>query len=478
MDRPQSYFTMFGLRICRRNKLSFIRMVAILICFCIMVLWLNIGNSRIEEELESDEMEEFENDPGEPLKIPTEPKTANHITPQKKPIFMKNHIKRIKFDNIKPIENLDTYGDVVDLREMAERLNREQNILNLRKFPTRSKDSIVIIVQVHKRSSYLIKLIDSFRKAKGISDALLIISHDYYASEINNIIRGIDFCQVLQIFFPYSEQLHPDKFPGADPKDCPRDMSRAQAQAMGCNNAEHPDMYGHYREVKFTMTKHHWWWKANRVFDKLESTKNHDGLVLLLEEDHYVAPDFYEVLKKAYHLKKTDTRCNEFACDIVTLGDYKKVENFQSVGSQVLRIQPWRSTENNMGMAFDRETWKKLTECSNMFCTYDDYNWDWTLMKMSSECLQKRLTVLLFRAPRVFHLGTCGLHHNDANCNVQTVLAQTQNVINQNKDVLDPKSLEIEIAHPWTLGHVSQPNGGWGDIRDHELCLSYTKSTN
>jgi hypothetical protein len=34
------------------------------------------------------------------------------------------------------------------------------------------------------------------------------------------------------------------------------------AKAMGCNNAEHPDKYGHYREAKFTMTKHHWWWKV------------------------------------------------------------------------------------------------------------------------------------------------------------------------------------------------------------------------
>ena len=30
-----------------------------------------------------------------------------------------------------------------------------------------------------------------------------------------------------------------------------------------CNNAEHPDQYGHYREAKFTMTKHHWWWKVS-----------------------------------------------------------------------------------------------------------------------------------------------------------------------------------------------------------------------
>lgn len=39
----------------------------------------------------------------------------------------------------------------------------------------------------------------------------------------------------------------------------------------------HPDLYGHYREAKFTQTKHHWWWKANRVFEQLEVTRNHTG---------------------------------------------------------------------------------------------------------------------------------------------------------------------------------------------------------
>ena len=35
-----------------------------------------------------------------------------------------------------------------------------------------------------------------------------------------------------------------------------------RAQRINCNNAEYPDQYGHYREAKFTMTKHHWWWKV------------------------------------------------------------------------------------------------------------------------------------------------------------------------------------------------------------------------
>ena len=46
---------------------------------------------------------------------------------------------------------------------------------------------------------------------------------------------------------------------------------------MNCFNAEWPDLYGHYREAKFTQIKHHWWWKANRVFNQLKATKHYNG---------------------------------------------------------------------------------------------------------------------------------------------------------------------------------------------------------
>jgi hypothetical protein len=50
-----------------------------------------------------------------------------------------------------------------------------------------------------------------------------------------------------------------------------------RAKMMKCFNADWPDVYGHYREAKFTQIKHHWWWKANRVFDQLKVTRNFNG---------------------------------------------------------------------------------------------------------------------------------------------------------------------------------------------------------
>ena len=50
-----------------------------------------------------------------------------------------------------------------------------------------------------------------------------------------------------------------------------------RADRLGCINSKWPDLYGHYREAKFTQTKHHWWWKANRIFNELRATMYYNG---------------------------------------------------------------------------------------------------------------------------------------------------------------------------------------------------------
>jgi len=116
------------------------------------------------------------------------------------------------------------------------------------------------------------------------------------------MIYSIPFCSVMQIHFPYSLQLYPSTFPGESPKDCPRDITKmkyvqcssdieipstanliekfmCRAILTGCINADYPDLYGHYREARFSQTKHHWWWKTNFVFSKIRILQNYDGIV-------------------------------------------------------------------------------------------------------------------------------------------------------------------------------------------------------
>lgn len=97
--------------------------------------------------------------------------------------------------------------------------------------------------QVHDRVQYFMYLLSSLAQVGGISDVLLIFSHDIYSVEINDMVRSIKFCKVLQvsknvltspsemisdfnylypqqIFYPYSIQTHEHVFPGDDANDC------------------------------------------------------------------------------------------------------------------------------------------------------------------------------------------------------------------------------------------------------------------
>lgn len=358
--------------------------------------------------------------------------------------------------------------EIEKLRKMVKILNDKEYVRNTEKFGTDfSQSTIVIIVQVHDRVNYFSHLLKSLSRAKGIEHALLIISNDYYSEEINQKVESVDFCRVLQIFFPFSYQLYPKQFPGTDPNDCPRDITKDKAKEIGCNNAETPDMFGHYREAKYTMTKHHWWWKVNKVFDQLNVTKSYVGPVLFLEEDYYVSPDFYHMLNLLYGNKMNGCKDD---CDFITLGTYKSVDNYGGAENVAL-LSNWHSHEHNMGLAFDRTTWEKLKKCSEVFCkSYDEYNWDWSLMKISISCLPRPLKSLVLKAPRVFHLGECGLHHKKTDCNIEATVQKYQSIIDRNTENFYPSTVNVQ---PGNTGETSKfgPNGGWGDTRDHALCF-------
>ncbi len=161
-------------------------------------------------------------------------------------------------------------------------INDEQSLRNEDIFGPVSNSTVLIVVQVHNRLPYLRQLIVSLSQAAGIDKTLIIFSHDFWDEEINDLVNSVDFAKTMQIFYPYSIQTHPHEFPGESPNDCPRNAKKDQAKRLNCVNAEWPDLYGHYREAKFTQTKHHWWWKANRIFDQLRVTKSHDGNPLIL----------------------------------------------------------------------------------------------------------------------------------------------------------------------------------------------------
>ncbi|KAH1171681.1 alpha-1,6-mannosyl-glycoprotein 2-beta-N-acetylglucosaminyltransferase [Mauremys mutica] len=355
-------------------------------------------------------------------------------------------------------------------RSLFYRLNFDQPVRNLARFPRRPPGELVLVVQVHERAEHLRLLLESLRRAPGVENALLVLSHDLWSEELNRLAAQVEFCQVLQIFFPFSAQLYPREFPGHDPRDCPRDIDKAAALRLGCINAEYPDSFGHYREAKFSQTKHHWWWKLHFVWERLRALREHTGLVLFLEEDHYLAPDFYHVLKQLWALKQQE--CPE--CQVLSLGSYNVVRGGFSGKADKVEMKTWKSTEHNMGMAFSRDTYQQLIECTDAFCTYDDYNWDWTLQHLTISCLPKFWKVLVPEIPRVFHTGDCGMHHKKS-CRPSTQSAKIDSLLSSNQQYLFPETMSVSKRYSMAPLSPHVKNGGWGDIRDHELCKSYRR---
>jgi alpha-1,6-mannosyl-glycoprotein beta-1,2-N-acetylglucosaminyltransferase len=58
-----------------------------------------------------------------------------------------------------------------------------------------------------------------------------------------------------------------------------------------------------------------------------------------------------------------------------------------------VEVTEWVSSKHNMGMAFTREQWGRILGCSDLFCRYDDYNWDWSLQHISNHCFKQKLQV-------------------------------------------------------------------------------------
>ncbi|XP_033212703.1 alpha-1,6-mannosyl-glycoprotein 2-beta-N-acetylglucosaminyltransferase-like isoform X1 [Belonocnema kinseyi] len=372
-----------------------------------------------------------------------------------------------------------TDTEISEIRRNIDKINSEQRVYNEETFGPVFPDTTVIVVQVHTRFVYLAHLIASLAQAKDIEQSLLIFSHDFWDPDINYLVQSIDFCRVMQIFYPYSIQTHPRTFPGEDPRDCPRNITQKQALLLKCKNAEHPDLYGHYREAKYTQTKHHWWWKANRVFDQLKVTRNQDGMVLFLEEDHYVAEDFLHVLRL---MKRTcEYSCER--CNVLTLGTHLTTYDSYSEFNHKVEVTSWIT---NMGLAFNRETWSKIKKCAKIFCSYDDYNWDYSLQRVARNCLPPRkgsgivprsdsgLIAMMMLANRVFHVGECGIHQHKENCESTAVIAKVQNVLKSVQNHLYPTQLTLTFTGTTQELILGKANGGWGDLRDQELCWNIT----
>ena len=75
---------------------------------------------------------------------------------------------------------------------------------------------------------------------------------------------------------------------------------------------------------------------------------------------------------------------------------------------------------------------------------------------------------------RVFHIGECGVHHKGKLCDV--LINKVKKVISDSVNQLFPSKLIMQKGNGKKLIRA-KVNGGWGDRRDHQLCLKQVKHT-
>ncbi|KAG9158543.1 hypothetical protein Leryth_021600 [Lithospermum erythrorhizon] len=348
-----------------------------------------------------------------------------------------------------------------DLSVMLDRRNQLPPI-NMGLYPKLAEGHIVIVLYVHNRPQYLRVVVDSLSQVEGISETLLIVSHDGYFDEMNKIVQSIRFCQVKQIFAPFSPHIFSNSFPGVSPSDCKDQDDPAEKHCQGSK-----DQYGHHRSPKIVSLKHHWWWMMNTVWDGLKETNHHSGHILFIEEDHFIFPNAYRNLQVLTKLKPV--KCPDcYALNIAPSNVKSRGEGWESLVAERM---------GNVGYAFNRTVWRKIHHKANEFCSFDEYNWDITMWATVYPSFGAPVYTLRGSRSSAVHFGKCGLHegHDD---NVVCVVDGLVNIDTEDVD----KAMNINSN--WGVHKLDHQDGykagfkgwgGWGDIRDRKLCLEFAK---
>ena len=380
--------------------------------------------------------------------------TAYRVTYSEPKVLLRN-------DSVKRGNELS----VEEIKIMTAKLNIDQLIRNLDKFGLKlNKYSVVILIQVHTRVDTLAILVESLRHVRFINETLVIFSHDVYDIDVFKLVQSIDFCPVMQLFYPFAVQTHDKVFPGSHPNDCPRNLNLTSARQRRCNNAEYPDKFKHYREAHICQMKHHWLWKIHFAFDRVRILSGFTGTLLRLDDDYYLTSDVIHFIRKLNEHREAyrDTR-------MYILGSHEGYSEEAFKNSSDKAVQTVYYTGIGRGMAFTIDFWKDFRACSKDFCTHDEYNWDFALHHTSANCMPGGLRVVKSVANRVFHAGTClGFHRNLKNCRLEKVKTKIQGILKSASATLFPKKIYVSSAGK--VKPAKQQYGGWGDPRDHKLC--------
>ncbi|XP_063361787.1 alpha-1,6-mannosyl-glycoprotein 2-beta-N-acetylglucosaminyltransferase-like [Cydia amplana] len=301
-------------------------------------------------------------------------------------------------------------------------------LLNEAEFPIVDDKMPVIVVLAGRRPARLQWLLASLAAVTNIGDALLVISHSFYDEAVNELVKRVDYCRVLQLFYPYSVQLFSKRFPGAD-------VNRSRAVALTAEK------------------KQHWWWTASFLFNHYNYIDPKLGLALFLQEDDYVAPDLLHTLKYA---QRAFTYHPEV--EVISLGGPVTEADYS-----LLTVAPWQPPFES-GLAFNLTFFRKLHASASYFCQYNDASWSYSLLAAFASRPRGYVDMVASMLPRVVSTReyASGREGAEKARRVFTKIFPTR----------------VRVAYITTgVGRVSHPEtvprgaGGWEDERDRLLCL-------
>lgn len=358
---------------------------------------------------------------------------------------------QLVYNNLK--NNARNKDKVLTMKKLIKEINENQHINNNNAFKYFKAENSVVVIQVHSDIRYLAVLLDSIRRVIGITRSLIIFCHDYYDDRINNVIRNITFAKVMQIFYPYSIQLHPNIYPGKD--------SQTWDAWTNDENANTP------RNKSLAQKKLFWWWIMNKVFDDLEVVKSYNGFMYFLETELYVASDTIFIAKMMEHLRPV--YCPD--CMILALGAHRPTLNNYPQRKAKIVASTWGwANFTNAGFGMNRTLWKFIKKYSKHFCYFNDYGWDYSLRYLASKTPNKQFFALSPEGPRVFPTSGCGLYSNGTRCNLNKNYVNAAKFVWTVRKGLFPHNFDVKhedvIERNADLGR-----GEFLDGRDREMCM-------
>mmetsp|Transcript_15492 Transcript_15492/g.34828 ORF Transcript_15492/g.34828 Transcript_15492/m.34828 type:complete len:472 (-) Transcript_15492:79-1494(-) len=293
-------------------------------------------------------------------------------------------------------------------------------------------DVIPFVILAFNRVEYFKQSIASLRKSDFPLSNPILVSIDGHVPEMTQYVRSLqNEFNITMVHHPFSCYDHPDTFPGYD---------------ESLNIGYKGDTYHNKRTRGTSCLKHHWMWATKTSWEIYPFSKT----IFFTEEDYEYGPSVYSTLVSGQELL-TD----KYFGMVLENPVVSKRRAQRETGDDHWTIGHFRSGP----MAIHRSTWNKLLDSIDLFCKYDDYNWDFSVMHLQNQNLLP-YKVIYPSSRQTKHFGLDGLHGGKKN------VAQGQ--------LISFKSKTLKLSEP-PRKKANKPFGGWGHPKDHEHCLYVAK---